>query len=80
VIEVEDIMSGRRREDSFDMVVLAMGLVPNHIDVELAVNDQGFYMDSQKAGIYAAATCKRPMDVVSSVRDATATALKTMRL
>ena len=80
VIEVEDMMAGRRREDSFDMVVLAMGLVPNHIEVELEVNDQGFYLDRQKAGIYPAATCKRPMDVVSSVRDATATALKTMRL
>ncbi len=80
VIEVEDMMAGRRREDSFDMVVLAMGLVPNHIDVELEVNDQGFFLDRQKAGIYPAATCKRPMDVVSSVRDATATALKTMRL
>jgi len=80
VVEVEDIMAGRRREDSFDMVVLAMGLEPNHIIEKLEVNDQGFYLASQAPGIYPAASCKGPMDVVSSVRDATATALKTMRI
>ena len=80
MIEVEDIMEGRRREDSFDMVVLAMGLEPNRIGVDLEVNEQGFFLDTQTPGIYPAATCKRPMDVASSVRDATATALKTMRL
>ncbi len=80
VIEVEDIMAGRRREDSFDMVVLAMGLEPNRIGVDLEVNEHGFFLDRQTPGIYPAATCKRPMDVATSVRDATAAALKTMRL
>jgi len=87
VIEVEDMMAGRRREDSFDMVVLAMGMEPNHMGmepknmvVELELNEQGFYLDSQAPGIYPAATCKRPMDVVSSVRDATAAALKTLHM
>jgi quinone-modifying oxidoreductase subunit QmoA len=80
VIEVEDMMAGRRREDSFDLVVLAMGLEPNHMGIELEMDEQGFYLDNQTPGIFPAATCKRPMDVVSAVRDATATALKTMRL
>jgi quinone-modifying oxidoreductase subunit QmoA len=87
LVEVEDVMAGRRREDTFDMVVLAMGLVPNHIDlapnhigVELELNEHGFYLAGQAPGIFPAASCKRPMDVVNSVRDATATALKTMRI
>ena len=80
VIEVEDMMAGRRREDSFDMVVLAMGLEANQVNADLEVNEQSFYLEKQAPGIYPAATCKRPMDVASSVKDATATALKTMRL
>jgi len=78
-LEVEDVMEGRRRMDTFDLVVLAMGLEPNLITPELEVNEQGFYHADQAAGIYTASSSKRPMDVVSSVRDATATALKTMQ-
>ncbi|MEN8203772.1 MAG: FAD-dependent oxidoreductase [Bacteroidota bacterium] len=68
-VEVEDVMAGRRREETFDLVILAMGLEPNHIATDL----------EQSPGIFIASSCKRPMDVVSSVRDATATALKTMQ-
>jgi len=78
-VEVEDVMAGRRREDSFDLVVLAMGLEPNHIGPDLNLNEEGFYGEEQAPGIFAAASSRRPMDVVSSVRDATATALKTMQ-
>lgn len=78
-IEVEDVMKGKRREDTFDLVVLAMGLEANQIAAELETNDLGFYQTDQAPGIFAAASSKRPMDVVNSVRDATATALKTMR-
>jgi quinone-modifying oxidoreductase subunit QmoA len=78
-VEIEDIMAGRRREDSFDMIVLAMGLEANRISRDLELNEEGFYSSVQAPGIFIASSCKRPMDVVSSVRDATATALKTMQ-
>ena len=78
-LEVEDVMAGKRRKDSFDLVVLAMGIVPNHINMDMLVNEQGFYVQNQVPGIHPAASCKRPMDVASSVRDATATALYAMR-
>ncbi len=78
ILEVEDIMAGTRRMDPFDMVVLATGLVPNHIIPVLSTNEYGFYQAGQIPGIYPAASCKRPMDVASSVKDATAAALKTM--
>jgi len=78
ILEVEDIMAGTRRMDPFDMVVLATGLVPNRIIPVLSTNDNGFYQAGQIPGIYPAASCKRPMDVASSVKDATAAALKAM--
>jgi quinone-modifying oxidoreductase subunit QmoA len=78
VLEVEDIHEGIRREEAFDLVVLAMGLIPNTVNVDLAVNEHGFYLPGQVAGIVTVASCKRPMDVSSAVKDATASALKSM--
>jgi quinone-modifying oxidoreductase subunit QmoA len=80
VVEVEDVTAGSRRRDSFDLVVLAAGLVPNHITVTLPTNMHGFYEVDPVPGIVPAATCKRPMDVASSVRDATAAVLRTMHV
>ena len=79
ILEVEDMMAGMRRMDPFDLVVLATGLVPNHIPVPLKTGMYGFYDEDQPPGIYPAATCKRPMDVSSSVKDATGAALKALR-
>ncbi len=79
VLEVEDIQQGTRREDNFDLVVLAMGLIPNPVNAGLKVNEYGFYLPDQLAGIVPAASCKSPMDVSSAVKDATASALKSMR-
>lgn len=79
MLEVEDIMAGSRRMESYDLVVLATGLVPNTLAVELPKNSHGFFKPDTVPGIIPAATCKRPMDVSSSVRDATAAAMKAMR-
>lgn len=79
VLEVEDINSGSRRQDPFDMVVLAMGLTPAHVKADMQFNEHGFYLPNQLPGMIPAATCKRPMDVSSSVKDATAAALKAMQ-
>ncbi len=79
ILEVEDIMAGTRRMDLFDMVVLATGLEPERIQIPLAVNEFGFYEAIPAPGIFSTATCKRPMDVSSSVKDATGAALKTMK-
>jgi len=78
VIEVEDVMSGRRRSEAFDLVVLAAGLVPNPLPVDMPAGSDGFYVAGKITGIYPAGSCKRPMDVASTVRDATAAALKSM--
>ena len=79
LLEVEDIASGTKRLDAFDMVVLAMGLTPAPLAADLLVNEYGFYLSEQPSGMIPAASCKRPMDVSSSVKDATAAALKAMQ-
>ncbi len=79
VLEVEDIANGRKRQDAYDMVVLAMGLTPAPIATKLKKNEYGFYIPEQPSGLIPTASCKRPMDVSSSVKDATASALKAMQ-
>jgi quinone-modifying oxidoreductase subunit QmoA len=78
-LEVEDVMAGRRRVETFDLVVLAMGLEASRTIEDLKMNEQGFYCAKQAPGIYVTSSCKRPMDVSNSVKDATATALKTLQ-
>jgi quinone-modifying oxidoreductase subunit QmoA len=79
LLEVEDVLAGVKRINSFDMVVLATGLVPNPPIPAMNTNQYGFYSDVQARGVVVASSCKRPMDVSTSVKDATAAALKTMR-
>jgi quinone-modifying oxidoreductase subunit QmoA len=79
VLEVEDIEAGTKAQSVFDMVVLAMGLTPAPLPVDLQQNAYGFYQADQASGIIPTASCKRPMDVSSSVKDATASALKAMQ-
>ncbi|MCD4710586.1 MAG: hypothetical protein K8R52_07050, partial [Bacteroidales bacterium] len=79
VLEVEDVDCGTKRQDAFDMVVLAVGLTPAPVAADLLVNEYGFFIPNQPSGIIPAASCKRPMDVSSSVKDATASALKAMQ-
>lgn len=78
ILELEDILSGEKRKESFDMVVLAMGMQPNAIKGSMALNQEGFLLDEQEAGISVAGTCKRPMDVSSTVKDASASAIKSL--
>ena len=79
VLEVEDINAGTRRQETFDLVVLALGLTPAPVIAGMAQNEYGFYLPDQPGGLIPAACCKRPMDVSSSVKDATASALKALQ-
>ncbi|MFO7671293.1 MAG: FAD-dependent oxidoreductase [Bacteroidales bacterium] len=79
ILEVEDILAGRKRMESFHMVVLATGMVPSKVLPDLSVNQEGFLNAVQKRGIYPTSSCRRPMDVTSSVKDATATVLRSMK-
>ncbi|GAJ07505.1 unnamed protein product, partial [marine sediment metagenome] len=80
VVEVENTMKGRKFRYETDLVVLATGIVPNTTGIPLNTTIQGFLSEKQKNGIYTVACGKKPMDVSSSVKDATAAALKAIQI
>ncbi|MBF0329151.1 MAG: CoB--CoM heterodisulfide reductase iron-sulfur subunit A family protein [Nitrospirae bacterium] len=84
IIEAEDILSGKKIKQAFDMVVLATGMVPStsvsKIPVEVSYTPEGFVMPATlKKGVYAVGTLKSPVDVAKSVQDATGVAIKSIQ-
>ena len=80
VVEAEDILSGKKIRKEAELVVLATGIVPNHTSLNLRKNGTAFLTANPDQGIYSIACCKKPMDVSSSVKDATAAALKAIQI
>ena len=83
-LDVEDTLSPETLHESFDMVVLATGVVPNTADAkipfEVSYDAYGFMDGSTDVdGIYAAGCTHRPCDVSRSTKEATAAALKAVQ-
>ncbi len=81
IVEADDMLGGQKVRVNVDLVVLSTGMVPNTADtkipgLDLEYDEFGFSLEDRKKGIYIAGVTRRPMDVVSSVRDATGAALK----
>jgi len=84
IVEVEDIYGGKKIKASFDMVVLAAGMVPGTKDTkimkDIPYTPDGFVDASgTKKGIYAVGTLKSPVDVARSVQDATGMVMKSIQ-
>jgi quinone-modifying oxidoreductase, subunit QmoA len=84
LLEGENTNTGEQIRMTFDLVVLATGMVPNKIDIDtlpdVSYDEYGFLTyDPEKAGIYGAGCVRRPTDVASCVQDATASALKAIQ-
>ncbi|MBA4372657.1 MAG: heterodisulfide reductase subunit A [Thermodesulfovibrio sp.] len=84
ILEAEDIFGGKKIRRSFDMVVLAAGMVPStknsKIPVEVSLTPDGFVLPATlQKGIYAVGTLKSPVDVAKSVQDATGVAIKSIQ-
>jgi quinone-modifying oxidoreductase, subunit QmoA len=83
IVEAEDIATGRKSQVPVDLVVLATGMAASMIDQPsaLAVYDKDqFVVPSETApGIYVAGCARGPVDVATSVQDATAAALKAIQ-
>jgi quinone-modifying oxidoreductase subunit QmoA len=81
-LEVEDVAEGKKISPEVEMVVLATGLVPSiaeaRIPGDVTYDDYGFIVPGT-AGVYGAGCSKRPLDVSSSVMDATGAALKAIQ-
>jgi quinone-modifying oxidoreductase, subunit QmoA len=80
LVTAEDILGGRTITREYDLVVLAVGIVPqsSNLPVNVTVDEFGF-LSNGKPGVYAAGCVKRPAEVAASVRDATGAALKAMQ-
>jgi quinone-modifying oxidoreductase subunit QmoA len=77
LVEVEDMGQGRKVKQKVDLVVLATGMVPSSANDALARDRYGFLIREQP-GQLPAGCARGPMDVASSVRDATSAALRAM--
>lgn len=84
MLEGENTNTGEQIRMTFDMVVLATGIVPNKINAksspDVSYDEYGFLTyDPEKAGIYGAGCVRRPSDVASCVQDGTASALRAIQ-
>jgi quinone-modifying oxidoreductase subunit QmoA len=80
LLTAEDVLRSRKITREYDLVVLAVGMVPQSggLPLPLVTDDFGF-VSNAPPGIYAAGCLKRPAEVAASIRDATGAALKAMR-
>ncbi|HXX57484.1 MAG TPA: CoB--CoM heterodisulfide reductase iron-sulfur subunit A family protein [Thermodesulfovibrionales bacterium] len=83
IVEVEDVFGGKKIKASFDMVVLATGMVPGTKETKIAKDvtytPDGFVDTSAKKGVYAVGTLKSPVDVARSAQDATGVVIKSIQ-
>jgi quinone-modifying oxidoreductase subunit QmoA len=84
VLEAEDVHSGRKLKETYDMVVLAVGMEPSlrglPLPLELSYSPEGLILpEALGPGIYALGSAKSPVDVARSVQEATAAAVKTIQ-
>jgi heterodisulfide reductase subunit A-like polyferredoxin len=80
ILEAEDILSGKKIKYEAEMAILATGIVPSDIKFDLNKDQNKFITDLQKDGIIPVACSRKPMDVSSSVKDATAAAVKAIQI
>ncbi|MBI4734314.1 MAG: CoB--CoM heterodisulfide reductase iron-sulfur subunit A family protein [Rubrobacteridae bacterium] len=83
-VEVEDIMGGGKIKQEVELVVLATGMQPSTAREKLPANikydENGLILDDpQSTGMCATGCAKRPVDVTTSVKDATGSALKAIQ-
>ncbi len=82
-LQVEDAIRGEKLTLSYDMVVLATGMQPSLAEAKLPlpvpVDEDGFIIGGEEAGIFAAGCARMPLDVMRSAQSGTAAALKAVQ-
>jgi quinone-modifying oxidoreductase subunit QmoA len=84
-VEAEDTLSGQRLREKADLVVLATGIQPMDglppLPVNVPRDEYGFVVsDGPRTGLVATGCARHPVDVATSVRDATGAALRAMQV
>jgi quinone-modifying oxidoreductase subunit QmoA len=83
LLEVEDAVKGEKRTHRHDLVVLATGMQPSLADDDnpfgVTVDADGFVVDGEEKGIFAAGCASRPLDVMGSARSGAGAALQAIQ-
>lgn len=83
IVEVEDAVRGDKRKARHDLVVLATGMQPSLAGqcnpYGVTVDADGFIIDGEDKGIFAAGCAKQPLDVTRSAQSGTSAALKAIQ-
>jgi quinone-modifying oxidoreductase subunit QmoA len=83
-LAAEDTIAGEKPDLSFDLVVLATGIVPNTADEKIPFDleyDEYGFLDGTTGieGVFAAGCATHPCDVSRTTKEATAAALKAIQ-
>ncbi len=85
ILDIEDILSGKKIKFRADMVVLATGMVPNGPDmktgnVKFDYDANGFlFNQNENSGIFSTGVAKNPADVYGSIQASTGAALSVLQ-
>ncbi len=80
LVTAENVLSRRKITREYDLVVLAVGIVPQIAGLPAGMTlDEFGFAASGGSGMYATGCVKRPAEVAVSIRDATGVALKAMQ-
>lgn len=84
ILEAENTITGDITKMEVDMAVLATGMVPNTADdpppLDTPLDEFGFIAPDAGKGVIGAGVAMRPVDVATSVQDATGAALKAINV
>jgi quinone-modifying oxidoreductase subunit QmoA len=83
-VVAEDAIAGKKTREKVELVILATGMSPTTRETKIPANinydEDGFILsDSNSKGMYAAGCARKPLDVYSSVQEATAASLKAIQ-
>jgi quinone-modifying oxidoreductase subunit QmoA len=82
VLEAENTLTGSITRTEVDLAVLATGMVPNTAQdpppLDTTLDEFGFIAPDGTSGVIGAGVAMRPVDVLTSVQDATGAALKAL--
>ena len=82
LLRVEDTERATVMESEADMVILALGMVPNQFADPLPLpfprDEHGFIDSAPELGLIAAGSSRAPLDVAATVRDATGAAMEAL--
>ena len=83
VLTAEDAVRGEKLTLTYDMAVLATGMQPTlageKLPLPVAVDEDGFIVSGEEAGIFAAGCARMPLDVMRSAQSGASAAMKAVQ-